>query len=283
MDAESLFTNPFFLIALPILGFVVGTAVGASGIGGAALLLPSLIFIGVPPQLVVGADLAFNLFSKSFGTALHTKKHNISWQGLFYVTIVVIPSMLIASFVWGHIKENYGSETLDLVILVSIPTILLSVGVYMVRIQLLQKKAKGDPGSEDDALALKTNLSTGDKSTLMGIGGVVSFIMQITSVGAGTILVPALLKVIRSPRHVAGTSVLFGVVSTAVGTALHGGAGNVPWALVGILLIGSIPGVKLGVRVASTVSAQKLTTIFTVVIFTAAFIILSKTVQVLVG
>ena len=276
IDFESLTADPIFLGMLIGLGFVVGTAVGASGIGGAALLLPSLLFIGLPPTAVVGIDLAFNFFAKSFGTALHWKKHNISWRSLFYTAIVAVPAMVGAKFLWDYIKESYGSESLDLVILILIPTILFSIGVYMVWAHVIPRKVKDSLAGGELATSLKTKFSKGDKFTLMGVGGVVSFIMQITSVGAGTILVPVLLKVIRSPKHVAGTSILFGVISTAIGATLHGVSGNVLWHLVVVLLIGAFPGVLLGVRIASTISPQKLKIIFTVIIFAAASLILSK-------
>lgn len=46
----------------PLAGFVVGTAVGLSGVGGNALLAPVLILLlGVPPTLAVGTDLAYSV------------------------------------------------------------------------------------------------------------------------------------------------------------------------------------------------------------------------------
>ena len=64
-DLSALLANPLYMAILIIIGFVVGTAVGASGIGGAALIVPSLLFLGVSPQAMVGASLLFNIRYKT--------------------------------------------------------------------------------------------------------------------------------------------------------------------------------------------------------------------------
>jgi uncharacterized membrane protein YfcA len=100
--------------------------------------------------------------------------------------------------------------------------------------------------------------------------------MQISSVGAGTILVPVLLKVVRSPRHVAGTSVIFGLAVSFTGSLLHYTLEDVPIYLVVFLVIGSIPGVILGVRIASSASPYILTLIFSIIILAAGLLILNE-------
>jgi uncharacterized membrane protein YfcA len=274
-DPSYIFADPIFMAILVVLGFVVGTAIGVSGIGGAALIVPSLIFLGVPPQTMVGASLLFNFFTKIVGTALHSKERNISWSAFIYVMITVIPSMFLASWLWVYIETNYGSKTLDLFILLSIGILLVSIAGFIMKTHVLKRKAT-NLSSESQTAELRTNFSKTDKGALLGIGGLVSFMMQISSVGAGTILVPVLLKVVRSPKHVAGTSVIFGLVASFIGALLHYTLGDVPIYLVAFLLIGSMPGVLLGVRIASTISPRKLTFIFAIIILAAGLLILNE-------
>ena len=73
-----------------------------------------------------------------------------------------------------------------------------------------------------------------------------------------------------------GTSVLFGVAISAVGTILHYNIGNVSITLVLFLLIGSIPGVFLGVKLTSKISPRKLITVFSMIILVAAIFLLSR-------
>lgn len=57
-----------------LMGFIVGGLVGLTGVGGAALLTPILMFIGISPSIVVGTDLMYNSITKLFGVIQH------SWQ-----------------------------------------------------------------------------------------------------------------------------------------------------------------------------------------------------------
>ena len=45
------------MLLFTFLGFVVGVLVGLTGVGGGALMTPSLIFLGVEPLTAVGTDL----------------------------------------------------------------------------------------------------------------------------------------------------------------------------------------------------------------------------------
>ena len=48
-----------------VIGMLVGTLVGLTGLGGGVLLLPILIFgLSVPPIVAVGSDAAFNVLTK---------------------------------------------------------------------------------------------------------------------------------------------------------------------------------------------------------------------------
>jgi uncharacterized membrane protein YfcA len=261
------------MMILVALGFAVGMAIGASGIGGASLIVPSLIFLGISPQAMVGASLFFNFFTNILGTALYIKKRNISWRALVYIMISVIPSILLASWIWVYIGTNYGSKVLDLFILLPIGTLLAVVGGLMISRHLKKKRRLGQ---EDQKMDLRTNFSTSDKGTLMCMGGLVTFIIQISSVGAGAILVPVLLRVVRSPKHVAGTSVTFGLVVSFIGALLHYTFGNVPIFHVVFLLVGSMPGVLLGVRIASTISPRKLSLIFAILILASGLLVLNR-------
>ena len=55
-----------------IAGLLVGIVVGATGVGGGALMTPLLVLVfGVAPQTAVGTDLLFAALTKIFGTVDH--------------------------------------------------------------------------------------------------------------------------------------------------------------------------------------------------------------------
>ena len=58
-----------------LLGFVVGTLIGMTGLGGGVLLLPLLIFgLKVPPIIAVGSDALFNFTTKIGSSIVHLQK-----------------------------------------------------------------------------------------------------------------------------------------------------------------------------------------------------------------
>lgn len=58
-------------IGIAIMGLLVGFLVGLTGVGGAALLTPILVLIGVQPSIAVGTDLVYNSVTKLFGVIQH--------------------------------------------------------------------------------------------------------------------------------------------------------------------------------------------------------------------
>ncbi|MGY5149867.1 MAG: sulfite exporter TauE/SafE family protein [Candidatus Nitrosopumilus sp. bin_68KS] len=264
-------TDPVFVVGLILIGLLVGVAIGLSGLGGAPLLLPPLIIIGIPPQLVIGANLAFIFVTKLFASILHGKERNINWKALGFLLVPVVPVMLFASWIWTGIKDNYGSDILDTVILLLLGVLLLGTSLYMIKNNVLKKS------SNDDTFLPHRYFTRGEKTTFLGTSCIISFITQIASSGAGAMILPVLVKKCHCPpKHVAGTSVLFGVAISAVGTILHYNIGNIPFLLVLFLLMGSIPGVFLGVKLTSKISPRKLIATFSMIILIAAIFLLNR-------
>jgi uncharacterized membrane protein YfcA len=69
--------DPHYAIA----GFVVGTLVGVTGVGGRSLMTPILIVLfGVSPTTAVGTDLLFAAATKTVGSLVHGFNRTIDWQ-----------------------------------------------------------------------------------------------------------------------------------------------------------------------------------------------------------
>ena len=58
-----------------LIGFLVGTLIGLTGLGGGVLLLPLLIFgLHVPAITAVGSDALFNFCTKIGSSWMHLRK-----------------------------------------------------------------------------------------------------------------------------------------------------------------------------------------------------------------
>jgi uncharacterized membrane protein YfcA len=94
---------------------------------------------------------------------------------------------------------------------------------------------------------------TGARSTLatLAYAAAAGFLMGLTSIGSGSLILPLLMTVNRLPVVCAvGTDIFRAAIPVAFSSALHTSIGQVNWAVVPWLLGGSIPGVVLGSRLA---------------------------------
>ena len=89
---------------------------------------------------------------------------------------------------------------------------------------------------------------------MSAIGLVAGFLVGMTSVGSGSIIMMLLLLFYSFPPKVmVGTDILHAVILTGVTSAMHWRIGNIDFRLVATLLIGSIPGGLLGSHLSTRV------------------------------
>jgi hypothetical protein len=81
----------------------------------------------------------------------------------------------------------------------------------------------------------------------VALGFVIAFIIAITGVGAGTITAPMLILVLHVPVAISvGTALAYSTVVKAVVVPVQILRGQVAWRVLGIMLLGGIPGVVAG-------------------------------------
>jgi uncharacterized membrane protein YfcA len=231
------------VIAAKILvGFVVGVLIGLSGVGGGVLLLPVLIFgLRVPPLVAVGSDALFNFFTKIPASIVHLKKGTVRRKVVLALALGSVPGSYGGVKLLMYIRSIYGDgvnnfiKTAVGVLLIVIPTLLLFQRKIEERVTTRPPTMKGFAG-----MAL--------------IGLVAGFLVGMTSVGSGSIIMMLLLLFYSFPPKVnVGTDIVHAVVLTGVTGLLHFRLGNVDPGLVVSLLIGSIPGGLLGSHLATRV------------------------------
>src|SRR5229473_5243868 len=224
------------LMAIKILvGFVVGVLIGLTGVGGGVLLLPVLIFgLKVPAIVAVGSDALFNFFTKIPASLLHLKKGTVRRKVVIALALGSVPGSAAGVALLVHIRSLYGSGVNDFIktavglLLIIVPTLML----FQRRIE------------ESVANRPPTMKSFGGMAV---IGLFAGFLVGMTSVGSGSIIMMLLLLFYSYPPKVmVGTDITHAVILTGVTSLLHFRLGNVNLPLVGYLLIGSIPGGLIG-------------------------------------
>ena len=230
------------LAAKILVGFVVGVLIGMTGVGGGVLLLPVLIFgLRVPAIVAVGSDALFNFFTKIPAGLLHLKKDTVRRKVVIALACGSVPGSIAGVKLLMHIRHLYGDGVNSF--------IKTAVGILLIVIPLLlllQKKI-------EDRVANRPPTAKGFLGMAL-IGLVAGFLVGMTSVGSGSIIMMLLLLFYSFPPKVnVGTDIVHAVVLTGVTGLLHFRLGNVDSGLVVSLLIGSIPGGLLGSHLAARV------------------------------
>src|SRR3954453_14830674 len=224
------------LLALKILvGFVVGVLIGLSGVGGGVLLLPVLIFgLRVPAIIAVGSDALFNFFTKIPASLLHLKKGTVKGKVVLALALGSVPGSICGVKLLIHIRHLYGDGVNNF--------IKTAVGALLIIVPLLllfQKRI-------EDKVAHRPPTMKGFAGMSL-IGLTAGFLVGMTSVGSGSIIMMLLLLFYSYPPKVmVGTDIAHAVILTGVTSLLHFRLGNVDPSLVGYLLVGSIPGGLVG-------------------------------------
>ena len=103
-----------FLLLKVLIGFIVGTLIGLTGLGGGVLLLPMLIFgLRVPAIIAVGTDALFNFFTKIPASIMHFRKGTVRKKVVLALASGSIPGSYLGVTFLVHLRHVYGAGVND--------------------------------------------------------------------------------------------------------------------------------------------------------------------------
>lgn len=224
------------LITLKILiGLVVGFLIGMTGLGGGVLLLPMLIFgLRVPAIVAVGSDAVFNFITKIPSSAVHLLRGTVRRKVVLALAVGSVPGSILGVRLLQHLRAVHGDGVNDF--------IKTAVGILLIVVSsllLLQRRIEEQVTHRPPTAKSLTGIAV--------IGLVAGFLVGMTSVGSGSIIMMLLLMFYSfQPKVMVGTDIVHAVVLTGVTGLLQYRLGNVDLPLVACLLAGSIPGALAG-------------------------------------
>lgn len=228
----------FYLYILA--GAGVGFAVGLTGVGGGSLMTPLLLLFGFPPHIAIGTDLLYAAITKSGGVVMHHRQGTIRWRVALQLGAGSIPASLVTIWVLHRFFDT-GSEGYGQVLTTALGTMLILTSAV-----ILFKSRLGMPSDETVQRRAWMVQNAGKLTVVCGL--FLGIMVTLSSVGAGAIGTAILL--ILYPRlpsiQVVGTDLVHAVPLTLVAGIGHLFLGNVDFALLGALLIGSLPAIVAG-------------------------------------
>lgn len=248
-------------------GLLVGLLVGLTGVGGGSLMTPLLVFLfGFKPAVAVGTDLLFAAITKTGGVWVHHGTHkSVEWRIVGLMAAGSLPAAMGTLYVLSHFAK-VGKEVTSLI------TFTLGIALILTALAIafrgkLQKLSRT---SEEHQPARFHHLQA-PATILVGLG--LGVLVTLSSVGAGALGTVALFLLYpRMPvLKIVGTDLAHAIPLTAVAGIGHWQLGNVDFALLGSLLIGSLPGIYIGSHLSAKIPEKVLRPILATVLMMIGF------------
>ncbi len=241
-----------------LLGVFVGFLSGIFGIGGGFLTTPFLIFSGIPPVVAVGTQASQMVASSVAGVLGHWEKGNVDMKIGFVMMFGSLAGSVVGILIF-NLLEKIGQ--IDLAISILYIMMLGFIGTLMLVESFLHfMKRKGtrefNPLNVNSLISSLPYKMRFPRSKLYisvlvpgGIGFVGGVLAAVMGVGAGFMIVPAMIYILGMPSLlVAGTSLFQMIFATAFATMMHALMNNtVDIVLAVILIVGSVAGSQVGI------------------------------------
>lgn len=220
-------------------GFGVGAIVGITGVGGGSLMTPLLLSVfKLSPALAIGTDLWFAALTKVSGSVAHARHGHVKWRitGLLLAGSIPASILTVALMHFTGITKGWASTL----------TFSLGIALFLTALVVAFKKSWQALG-----LRLERHIPDSRKPALTVASGVLlGVLVSLSSIGAGAIGATLILLIYPrlEARYIVGSDIAHAVPLTLVAGVGHAMLGNVDWALLVSLVIGSVPGIWLGAQ-----------------------------------
>ncbi len=229
-----------------LLGTATGILSGLFGVGGGVISQPGMRLLGLRPLLVIGTALPVIIPGAASGAVRYVREGLIRWPAV----AATVPAGLVGAVAGSLASEHVPGEGHLLQLMTAG---LLGLSSYRmgkapppvpVREPLAETDAPEAPGMPVGPIGAEQRSLTG---RFAGIGAVSGLLSGLLGIGGGVVMVPAFVQLARMEVKSAIATSLACVGAFAVpGTLTHAVEGHVDWRVAVALVVGVIPGARLG-------------------------------------
>ena len=234
---------------------VVGLLVGLTGMGGGALMTPMLVLLfGVTPSAAIASDLMAALFMKPAGVAIHWSRRTVNSDIVKFLCLGSVPAAFLGTYVTHLLGQSAAAEHQLQILLGS--ALIIGALAILYRSIFIEATPKGT-----DHVPVRP-LPT------VVIGAIGGFMVGMTSVGAGSLILVLLVMVYPKLRndHLVGTDLAQSLPLTLSATLGALMFGHVNFSLTTSIIIGSVPMVIVGSLLSSRSNGYLLRRVITGVV-----------------
>ncbi len=253
-----LFQNsPISMVLVVFLGFMGGLLSGFIGSGGAFIMTPGMMNLGIPGVMAVGANITHKFGKAMMGSKKHGEMGHVDKKLAIFMLITALVGIKLAVWVNGYFFEKLGKAGSSLYVSAFFVLTLSLIGGSMLK-DALKTLRGGATGPSKFLLDLASRLRippmihfkiAGVRISLVVIivvGLAVGYMAGTIGVG-GFIGVPAMIYVFGVPTVVAaGTELFLAMFMGAWGAFNYALSGYVDLRLTLLLYAGSLVGIYFG-------------------------------------
>jgi uncharacterized membrane protein YfcA len=258
-----------------LFGLLVGFLVGLTGVGGGSLMTPFLVTVmGVSAPTAIGTDMVFATLTKFTGSLQHYRQQSVNLEVAIFLGLGSIPAGLLGVATLEWIEGSFDPEAVKSIMITIIAITLVLVGGSLILRNFLPEREDDPKSGMWDG---KSRMSRKRRMYTVVFGAMGGYLVGLTSIGSGSVMAVILLLLYPiAPAVIVGTDIAHATVLSLVVGLAHMTQGNVDFALAGSLLVGGIPGVLIGSRIAPWLPGKPLKMILaTMLIFVGARLLLT--------
>lgn len=262
------------IILTVIAGFLTGIMSGMFGIGGAVISTPTINWLGATPLAAVASTLPAIIPGSISGSLRYLREGLLNSRVIFWTALTGIFASVGGALLSGQIPG--GGHVL----------MLMTAGlVAFGAIQLGRKPVSGEDGEAivvegaTDAgphVITATDLAATPRTDwwrMMLIGLAAGGLSGLLGVGGGLLMIPLFTRWLRLPLKMAlGTSLACAGILAIPGTITYAIIGQIDWLYALPLIVGIIPGARVGAALTIRSSDHTLRLIVSIVLGIIAII-----------
>ena len=248
--------NPYIVLGSAVVGFLVGL----TGAGGGALMTPMLIlFFGIKPSTAISSDLVAAVIMRPVGAVVHMAKGTVNYTLVGYMVLGSVPAAIFGAYMLHLLGSSKSAEN-NVEIILGV-ALLLGAAAMVLRYGLDRRSGHLRQG-------LIGELTVRPAPTV-AIGVLGGFVVGMTSVGSGSLMIILLLFLypMIGANQLVGTDLTQAVPLTLAAALGALAFGHVEFAVTTSIVIGSVPAVLVGSLISSRAPDRYIRPCITFVIF----------------
>jgi uncharacterized membrane protein YfcA len=231
-----------------LVGFVAGLMSGLFGVGGGIITTPAIqVLLGGAPYVAVGTPLPVIFPTVLVGAYTYRRGGEVSTRAAAWAAGPGVVGAIGGAALTAVVNPHW-------LLLVTA----LLIGWQAVRVARAKEYRIRPRGTTSGRSYALLGLFTGFVSGLLGVGG-------------GIVFVPIVTTALGMPlKRALGTSLVVIAAIAIPGTIVHAALGHVDWAIFAVLVVGVIPGARLGANLALGVRERTLRILVGIFLFAVA-------------